>query len=147
MKTKLMMILTTIALSACATAAPALNKNFEDLVPKGKVIQTKHDEKKVQTTTGSVVELEYTNAGDLKEASGDFLSKGDEFVPGAGLLNLKAAADAVTSSGKKLTEDWSFEKSFIHGWTYEFEGFENGKKMNYLVDAKSGKIIKEEIDN
>ena len=93
------------------------------------------------------MEIEYTMTGEFKEASGDAVLAGDVLEIGGGLLSLKAATDVMKNAGKTISGDWSLEKSFVHGWVYEFEGFENNAKMDYLVDAKTGKLIKAQIDD
>ncbi len=135
-----------LSLQSCATAF-AMNRDIEQLVPQGKIVELKHDEKKVQTTAGTIVEIEYRMTGDLKEASGDAALGGDVLEPAGGLLTLHAATEIMKNAGKTIQGDWSFEKSFIHGWVYEFEGSENNQKMDYLLDAKTGKILKAEIDH
>ncbi len=42
---------------------------------------------------------------------------------------------------------WEFDHSFLNGWYYEFEGLENNVKMEYYLDAKSGKLVKEKVDD
>ena len=68
------------------------------------------------------------------------------FVPGGQLLSLAAAVESLKKSGKTAQGDWSFEKSTLNGWVYEFEGVEDGKKMEYVIDATAGKLIKAKRD-
>lgn len=109
--------------NACASAQ-AVNKDLNMIIPDGKVVEVKKHEKKIETPAGTIVEIEYTMTGEFKEAS-----------------------DVMKNAGKTISGDWSLEKSFVHGWVYEFEGFENNAKMDYLVDAKTGKLIKAQIDD
>ena len=115
-------------------------------VPGGKVVQEKAEEVKIQTPAGTIVEVEFDRAGKFEEASGDSVEN-DVFVPGEGLLSLKDAVDSLKKAGKTPVGDWSLDSSLIRGWHYEFEGFENGKKMDYVLDAKTGKLISSEIDH
>jgi uncharacterized membrane protein YkoI len=140
------LILLSFSLSACASAE-AFHKEAEQLIPAGKIVKVKSDEKKIQTPAGTIVEIEYSMTGEFKEASGDAALGGDVLEPAGGLLSLKAATEAMKTAGKNISGDWSLEKSFVHGWVYEFEGFENNVKMDYLLDAKTGKILKAEIDH
>lgn len=132
--------------NACASAQ-AVNKDLNMIIPDGKVVEVKKHEKKIETPAGTIVEIEYTMTGEFKEASGDAVLAGDVLEIGGGLLSLKAATDVMKNAGKTISGDWSLEKSFVHGWVYEFEGFENNAKMDYLVDAKTGKLIKAQIDD
>jgi uncharacterized membrane protein YkoI len=137
----LFFMISTIAVAAELNQAP------ETLVPGGKILKTQKNEKEIQTPKGSIVEVEFSSSGVFEEASGDALTAGDVLVPGGDLLTLQAAQEAVVKAGKSPQGDWSLEKSFLHGWVYEFEGVEKGQKMDYFVDAHSGKILKEKKDD
>lgn len=119
--------------------AATMQEKVQKYVPQGKIIQEKNDEVKVQTPNGTIVEIEFKRNGNLEEASGDNVEK-DVFIPGEGLLSLKDAHAAMTKAGKTAQGDWSLDDSMLKGWHYEFEGVENGKNMEYTVDAKTGKI-------
>ena len=133
-------------LTSAGAMAATMSEKALKYVPGGKVIQEKKDEVKVQTPNGSIVEIEFKRNGDLEEASGDTVDK-DIFVPGEGLLSLKDAYAAMTKAGKAPVGDWSLDKSMMKGWHYEFEGAENGKNMDYVVDAKTGKIVDSQEDD
>lgn len=128
--------------SLAATAAP----NPLQYVPEGKLLEAEKNEYKIQTPDGSVVEIEFTRKGELSEASGDLVDK-DVFVPGQGLLSLSQAVEAIKEQGKNPVGEWSLEYSMLRGWYYEFEEILNGQKMEYVVSAKDGKILKSKIDN
>jgi uncharacterized membrane protein YkoI len=115
-------------------------------VPGGKVVQEKIKEVKVQTPKGSIVEIEFERNGTFEEASGDNLDQ-DIFVPEEGRLPLQKVVAELIKQGKSPKGEWSMEHSFFKGWHYEFEGYENGLKYDYVVDAKSGKLIASEIDD
>lgn len=117
------------------------------LVPGGEIIQLGKFETKVKTPQGTIVELDWHRHGDFEEASGDAVANGDILVPGAGLLTLAAAVVEVEKAGKKPVGDWSLEKSLRFGWVYEFQGYEAGKKMEYLIDAEDGKILTQNLDD
>jgi uncharacterized membrane protein YkoI len=82
--------------------------------------------------------------GELSEASGDHLNKGDLFEPGQGLITLSTAAQSVTKAGNILKDEWEFEKDSKYGWVYSFEGERKGNSMDFMVDAKTGAIVKAE---
>lgn len=141
----------TIALFVIlGSSFPALASEYTEaalkLVPGGKVVQEKSKEVKVETTNGSIVEVEFKRDGTFEEASGDNLEK-DNFVPGKGLISLQETVASLKKAGKSPVGDWSLEDSMLKGWHYEFEGFENGKNMDYLVDAKTGKLLESKIDD
>lgn len=116
------------------------------LVPGGKVIQEQTKEVKVQTPEGTLVEVEFEKNGTFEEASGDNVDK-DILVPGNNLLPLKDAIASLKKANKTPVGEWSLDQSFVQGWHYEFEGFENNQKMDYVVDAKSGKLLSSKVDD
>lgn len=128
------------------SATGSIKENALKYVKEGKVVHEKANEVKVQTKAGTVVEVEFKNDGTLEEASGKALDQ-DVFEPGNGMISLKDARDSLKKAGKTPVGEWSFENSLTKGWNYEFEGFEDGKKMDYIVDAKNGKLIESRIDN
>lgn len=125
-----------------ATLIESANK----MVPESKLILQDGSELSLQTPKGTLVEVEFNNDGSIDEASGNSATHGDVFLPPGNLMNLNDAITALQKAGKSPTGDWTFEKSIIHGWVYEFEGSENGKMMEYLLDAKSGKLLKSRRD-
>lgn len=129
-----------------AFAATSVKETAMKYVKDAKVVQEKNNEVKLQTTNGTIVEVEFKNDGTLEEASGKALDK-DMFEPGNGLMSLKDALAAIKKAGKEPVGEWSLDESLTKGWNYEFEGFENGQKMDYVVDAKSGKLLESRIDN
>lgn len=116
------------------------------LVPGGKVVEERAKEIKVLTGNNSLVEIEFKQDGSFEEASGEDVSK-DVFVPPMNLLPLSSAIAALKKEGKAPAGEWSLEQSFMKGWHYEFEGLEDGRKMDYVVDAKAGKIVSATIDD
>lgn len=130
-----------------STTAWSVEKfDFKKYVPDGTLVREKNDEFKVKTTAGTVVEIETSQDGSLDEASGNSAKSGDVFFPGMGLLSLKEATDVLEKLGKKPEGEWSLEKGFLSGWVYEIEGKDNGRNMEYKVDAKTGQLLKEEED-
>lgn len=113
-------------------------------VPGGKILSEKKEEVKVQTPSGSVVEVEFNREGKLKEASGN--SIGDNFVPGGEVKPLKEIVASLQANGKEVAGDWSLDKHMIKGWRYEIGGTENGKPVEYEVDARNGKVLDVEND-
>lgn len=135
-----------LVLSLPTFAAAKLSESALKMVPGGKVVHEKDDEVKVQTESGSVVEVEFKHNGDFEEASGHAVDK-DQFEPGMNLMPLKDVVAAVKKAGKKPVGDWSLDDSMLKGWNYEFEGMEEGKSMEYVVDAKTGKIKESRMDD
>lgn len=110
-------------------------------VPSSKVVKEDGNEFDLLTAKDSIVEIELNRDMTLDEASGDAADAGDALTPGNGLIELSSAVASLKKAGKNPSGDWSLEKSLINGWVYEFEGMENGKRMEYTVNAKDGKII------
>lgn len=135
-----------IVISTSSAFAGSIKESALSYIPNGKVVQEKDKEVKVQTQNGTIVEVEFTMTGAFEEASGDSIEQ-DVFVPGDGLLSLADAVGALKKAGKTPSGDWSLDKSFVKGWHYEFEGYESGKKMDYVVDAKTGKLLESTIDD
>lgn len=126
--------------------ARAETVDITSIVPNGEVIQEKEREFKVRTKAGTVVEVEFERNGEFEEASGKAPDK-DVLNPGKGLITLSKAYDSLKATGKNATGDWTLEKSFIKGWVYEFEGFEAGKEVDYLINAENGKFLETRIDD
>ena len=135
-----------LVLSLPTFAAAKLSDSALKMVPGGKVVHEKDNEVKVETEGGSVVEVEFKHNGDFEEASGHSVDK-DKFVPGMSLMPLSEVVAAVKKAGKNPVGDWKLEDSMLKGWNYEFEGMEKGKSMEYMVDAKTGKIKESKIDD
>lgn len=135
-------LLTLLSANAFATISEEALK----FVPGGKVLSEKVDEVKIQVPNGGVVEVEFDRSGKLDEASGDSVDN-DIFVPSNGILSLKEAVAALKKEGKVAVGDWSIDNSMIKGWYYKFEGFEQGKKMDYTLDAKTGKLLDAKLDD
>lgn len=143
-----LMLLTTLLMASAQvfSATGTVKENALKYVKEGKVVHEKDNEVKVQTKAGTIVEVEFKNDGTLEEASGKALDQ-DIFEPGNGLISLKDAREALKKAGKTPVGEWSFDNSLTKGWNYEFEGFENGSKIDYVVDAKNGKLLESRIDN
>lgn len=121
--------------------------DFKKFIPEGSLVKEKNDEIKVKTSGGTIIEIEISGDGLFKEVSGDAATSGDIFIPGMSLLSLKEATDALQKMGKTPSGEWSLEKGFLSGWTYEFGGNDNGRKMEYKLDAKTGQLLKEEEED
>lgn len=115
-------------------------------VPGGTVVEVKKDEVKVKTPKGSIVEVEFSRSGELDEASGDMIEN-DVFVPGNNQKALAEIANEIKAQGYQAKGDWSYDDSFMKGWHYEVDAFKDGKEYEVLLDAKTGKITKAEIDD
>ncbi len=134
-----------ITTSLSALAVPKVNDTtIPTMVPKGKIDHKGWREYKVKTEAGTKVEIEYDRKGELSEASGDHLNKGDNFEPGQGFISLSTAAQSVTKAGNILKDEWEFEKDSKYGWVYTFEGERQGNALDFMVDAKTGAIVKAE---
>lgn len=142
---KSLLVPALILLSLPAMASKLTDQALK-YVPGAEVLEEKGDEVKLKTASGTVVEVEFDRSGKLDEASGKSVEK-DVFVPGDSLISLADASKALTKEGKKPVGEWSLDDSLVRGWHFEFEGYENGKKFEYLVDAKSGKLLKSKADD
>lgn len=130
-----------------SSGAFAVNvKEAIKFVPGGEVVQEKLKEVKVKTPQGSIVEIEFDSGGKFEEASGENIDK-DIFQPGNDLFSLQTVVESLKGQGKNPIGDWSLENNFLRGWHYEFEGFEKGQKFEYIVDAKTGKLIESKLED
>lgn len=143
---KSLLSLSLLLVLSSPAMASALSDEALSYIPGGKVVAEKKDEVKVQGPNGSIIEVEFNRSGKFDEASGDSVDQ-DVFVPGNGILSLKEAVTALKKEGKSAVGEWSIDNSMIRGWYYEFEGFEAGNKMDYTLDAKTGKLLSVEIDD
>lgn len=116
------------------------------LVPDSTVVSKTKIDVKVKTKAGTTIELGFDDDGELEEASGTAAIKGDAFIPGDGLLTLKAITDELAKNGKTLQGEWTFEENEEGDWVYDLEGSEKGKEVDFIVNAKTGKLIATEID-
>lgn len=132
-------------ISLSVSAKTDFGKNALKMVPGGTVESLDRDEVTVKTAAGTIMEIEFNRDGTLDEASGDMATK-DDFMPGNGLLTLKDAVAALEKAGKKAEGEWSIDKDFMREWEYEFEGFENNQKYEYVINAKSGELLKSKRD-
>ena len=114
-------------------------------VPNSKVVHETSKEVKMKTDHGSLIDIEFGMDGAFNEASGTNVDK-DVFNPPDKMLTLKDAVAAAKKAGKNPVGKWSLEKGTLTGWAYEFQGFENGKEMEYVIDAKSGELKKAKKD-
>ncbi|WP_413581899.1 hypothetical protein [Bdellovibrio sp. HCB288] len=144
----LMSFLILVGLSAQAKSATdkQMRESLTKIVPQGNIVQQDGHEYKLTTARNTLMEVDFNRDGTIDEASGDAAETGDALVPGEGRKSLEEVVKSLNVAGKKASGDWSFKKSFTHGWIYEVEGFEGGKKMEYLVSAKDGSLIKAKKD-
>lgn len=133
-------LLSLASLPLVGFAKADLGKEALKLVPGGMIEIQEKDEVKVKTSQGTFIEVEFNRDGTLDEASGDLAQK-DSFVPANNLLSLNDAVRAMEKEGKKVEGEWSLDKGFLKDWEYEFEGVENGKKVEYVLNAKTGKLL------
>lgn len=143
---KHLLVLSVFVLSANAFALDAkLKEAALKMVPNGTVVSESHDEVKIKGANG-IIEVEFEKDGDFEEASGKNALL-DEFVPGDKSLPLKEVVEKLTKEGITLTGEWSYEHSLLKGWYYELDGVQGGVNKEFTVDAKTGKILKAEIDD
>lgn len=123
-----------------------LSKATEELVksmiPGGKVSKNTGSDFSIRTEAGTKVIVEFSRKGDLDEASGLNLGRGDIFEPGDGLISLGSAAQIVEKHGHKVKGEWRLERDTELGWIYELGGSHDSENINYLVDAKKAQLIK-----
>lgn len=125
--------------------AQAANHPALKYVPGGEIVVEKKDEVKVKTPKGGIVEVEFKRNGDFEEASGKNASQ-DVFQPPFDLVPLSKAVKGLKDAKKEASGEWSLDSSYSKGWHYEFEAYEDGKEVEYLVDAKNGKFLKSKVD-
>jgi hypothetical protein len=137
----------TIALISLSFSLQANDMVAEALsyVPGGQVVRVEHDEVKIQTSNGTIVEIEFLRNGSFEEASGKNAQQ-DVLTPPNSLVTLGVALQGLKDAGKSASGEWSLEHSMRHNWHYEFEGYENGQEMEYVVNAKTGKFIAGYVD-
>ena len=138
-------ILSVLALSTAAFAKPTKEAALK-FVPGATLVKEDGSDFDLKTSKNTIVEVELNNDGTIDEASGDLAHEGDVFTPGNSHLNLDAAVAALQKAGKTPSGDWSYEKSLLRGWVYEFEGHENGVKMEYTISATNGKLLTDKKD-
>lgn len=143
---KVFAISAILLLSAPAFANKATKETAAQYVPGGTLVKEDGNEFDFKTSKNTIVEVELNSDGTVDEASGDLAHEGDVFNPGNNHLTLEAAVAALKKAGKNPTGDWSYEKSVVRGWVYEFEGNENGTKMEYVISATDGKLLKDKKD-
>lgn len=102
------------------------------MVPRSKVDLRQGRDFILKTMAGTKIRIELKRDGKLEDVSGENLNKGDELEPGDGLISLSTAAQAI---GQKAEGNWSLELDPKLGWIYEVN-------HQFLVDAKSGKVLK-----
>lgn len=137
-----------------AFAAEKVNEKIEakygdrlkTMVPDFQVLEKDGNEFDLLTKNKTVVEVEFANDLSVDEASGKAATAGDVFTPGGGLISLEEAVASLKKAGKSAKGEWSLEKSFTKGWIYEFEGEENGKRMEYSINAKNGSLVSSSRD-
>ena len=144
---KVLAILSVFALSTSAFAAnKATKENAAKFVPGSTFVKEDGNEFDLKTAKNTIVEVELNTDGTIDEASGDLAVDGDVFTPGNSHITLEAAAAALKKAGKTPSGDWSYKKSILRGWVYEFEGHENGVKMEYVLSATNGSLLKDKKD-
>lgn len=141
-------LLTTalITLTMGAAHANTLEAKALAYVPNGTIISQEKFEFDVLTPNKTIVEIEFKRNGNFDEASGDNLLN-DTFKPDAGIVGLDTVASAINAqeSGDVAIE-WSLEHDLIHGWHYEVEVVQNHIEYEYLIDAKTGQVIRKKVD-
>lgn len=122
----------------------ATEEIVKSMVPYGEVSQKIGKDYLVRTKAGTKVLVEFDRTGNMDEASGLNLGKGDTFEPGNGLLTLDSIAQGLKNKGHEVRGDWRLEKDSILGWVYELAGTHLEEPAYFVVDAKSSQLIKTE---
>jgi uncharacterized membrane protein YkoI len=141
---KLYLSAMALLLLQTALAGMDLQELAQSMVPKGRVIDHERRDFIIKTPAGSKITVEFDRAKNFKEASGKNLNKGDEFQPGKGLISLSTAAGKASAEGKRLGRSWNLEQDQELGWIYEIESEREGMKIDLLINAVSGEIIRSE---
>lgn len=120
----------------------ATEELVKSMVPKGEISQKIGKDFSVKTPAGTKVTVEFDRDGELDEASGLNLGKGDVFEPGDGLISLSSAAQVAQKQGHQIRGEWRLERDSKYGWVYELEGRRDEESMDYVIDAKRAQLIK-----
>lgn len=130
-------------------AKPIEIVNTSPYVPGGVVVVDSKTELKVKSAENTLVEVFLDSNGKLEKASGGSIEK-ELFTPGDGMIDLAAAVAAAKKLDKDIKGQWAFEKDKKGNWVYELEGKikEEGidKEIELTIDAKSGRLLSEEMD-
>jgi hypothetical protein len=111
------------------------------MVPRGRIVEREGRDFNVKTHAGTKIKVQFLRNGDLDEASGINLNKGDDFEPGHGLVSLGTAAKNLDQLGHKVQGLWKLEKDPELGWIYEINRMTDDEDARAMIDAKTGKVI------
>lgn len=133
------LILLVIPLFALCKATEEL---VQSMVPRGQISRKIGKDYHVKTLAGTKITLEFDQSGNLDEASGLNLGKGDVFEPGLGLLAIDSVAKTLQLKGHTISGEWKLEKDAKLGWVYELTGLHSQESLGYLVDAKNSELLR-----
>lgn len=145
MKKILLSLLVISAFSAQGAFAQDLTQKALDYVENSTVFKVKKDEVEVLTANKTIVEIDFDRKGNLEEASGENVDL-DNFNPKNGNLSLVEALNSIQALGETVHGEWSYEHEFQMGWYYEFNGIKNNVEYEFIIDAKTGKLLRSKID-
>lgn len=138
---KLKMNLFMIAvLSTSASFASVFTDKALKLIPEGKIQKEKKGDVDILTKNNTIVEVEFGRGGEFQEAKGGSVRL-DNFSPENGLLSLKDAHAKLESTGAIAVGEWSLDHSRKYDWHYEFAVLKDNVKYDYILDARTGKLI------
>lgn len=127
-------------ISTSASFASVYSDKALKLIPEGTVQKEEKGDVNVLTKNKTIVEVEFDRNGELKEAKGGSV-KLDNFVPENGMLSLKDAHAKLESTGAIAVGEWSLDHSRKYNWHYEFEVLKDNVKFDYVLDARTGKVL------
>jgi hypothetical protein len=133
------LLLLLIPLFALCKATEELVKS---MVPHGQISRKIGQDYHVKTVAGTKITLEFDQSGNLDEASGLNLGKGDVFEPGQGLMALDSVAKTLQIKGHQISGEWKLEKDDKLGWVYELTGLHSQEGLGYLVNAKNSELLR-----
>jgi len=120
----------------------ATEELVKSMVPHGQISRKIGKDYQIKTRAGTRMILEFDQSGNLDEASGLNLGKGDTFEPGNGILALDTVAKALQIKGHHISGEWKLENDPKLGWIYELNGPHSQEDLSYLVNAKTSELLR-----
>lgn len=114
-------------------------------------IETDHDRRawEITVATSGGAEVEVTleeESGELVEVEGADGPFDYEVTPGSGLMNFSTIREIVLDTGDEKIVEWELEFNSEFKWVYEVILQAGDKEIRIKIDAETGEILFEEID-
>lgn len=115
--------------------------DFTYVSPQSDILRQDIHAIKLRTKNNTHIDLHLSETGQLQEAEGVNLSRGDIFIPGQGMLPLSEIEKRMKILGQKIYGRWKLMKYQEYGWVYQVNAFGKGRAVYHLVNAYSGQLI------